>query len=296
MRKSLTFLALLFVALAQPAFGDDLFSEVTIDSVYSPSGGSKPSKPSESGRRLGGIDSLTGTLLGAGYAPKRVTDDVVTITVKRDSLTIPTLVSLKDQKLWLGMMLSKIDNPSDLPTDKLLKLLAANQENGPATFVYSRNRGRIELHLALDNRSISSELVKTKLDEMAEIAAKTTDLWQLGETPESTEPVSEKDDTTEAPQSNPAPKTPSLAGKWIAAPSDTEAFALQINDDNTFFLAYVKGSQSSKSQGKASFNGQLLVLKGNDGTNLTGTVQVNGSQFTFTPSGNGSKSFTFKKA
>ncbi len=313
MRKSFSIMVLLVFVTAHRAFSDDLFTEVTIDSVYSTSGGSsadKPNNPSGGGRPVGGVDSLAGTLLGAGYSSKRVTDNVVSITVRRGELSLPVLVSVSSdgQKLWLGMMLSKIADEKTLPTDKLLKLLEANRQHGPASFVYSRNRGRIELHLALDNRGISSELVKTKLDELTDIAAKTVDLWNLGETPtaaeDSTEPTTEEEVATEAPAAvpapeaaTPAPKAESLAGTWIATRSETEAFALKINADGTFLLAYVKDKQSSKSQGKASFNGQILVLKGDDGTNLTGTVKLNGEAFTFTPTGaNSSQSFNFKKA
>lgn len=306
MRKSFAVIALLLFAAAPKAFGDDLFSEVTIDSVYSTSGrasAAKPNTPSGGGRPLGGVESLAGTLLGAGYSSKRVTDNVVAITVRRGELSLPVLVSVSGdgQKLWLGMMLSKIADEKTLPTDKLLKLLEANRQHGPASFVYSRNRGRIELHLALDNRGISSGVLKTKLDELIEVAAKTVDLWNLGETPtaaeESTEPTTGEEVATEAPAAAPAPEAASLAGTWIATRSETEAFALKINADGSFLLAYVKDKQSSKSQGKASFNGQILVLKGNDGTNLTGTVKLNGEAFTFTPTGaKSSQSFNFKKA
>ena len=74
----------------------------------------------------------------------------------------------------------------------------------------------------------------------------------------------------------------SLVGKWSAAPSEKDAFAIQLDAAGKFVLVHVNQGKQTKSSGKYTFTNQQLTLAGDDGTQISGTVTSSTAQdFTF---------------
>lgn len=107
----------------------------------------------------------------------------------------------------------------------------------------------------------------------------------------------------QAPQQQQRPATPapaqtaSVIGRWSAARSATEAFAMQLNTDGSFTLVYVKDGKQSKSTGKYTLAGSQLTLNTNDGGKFNGSISnVTARSFEFIPPTNAAGKLTFQKA
>jgi hypothetical protein len=179
-----------------------------------------------------------------------------------------------------------------IPSETLLKLLQANLDHRPAAFAFDQQQRRIELHLVVGSDGLTTARLRGHLDQLAEIALKTRDLWSsLGATSGTAE-VAE-------PNVSAAPANgDSLLGKWVASRGANGALALQLNADGTFRLAVVSGTQKSQSKGQFTRNGATLALVGDDGTRLAGTLQVQGDSFVFDLEGKtgSAASLTFQRA
>jgi hypothetical protein len=276
---------------------DKLFSDIPTDAVFAPPGSATaaPRAParSEPSPLEVAANSLSGTLLAAGYEPKTGEDGSVTVTIKKDDMSLPLRVALSDDdaQLQFGMQLIQVPAGQTLAADKLLSLMQANLEHRPAAFVFDKESRRIELHQAVSNRGLTSGKLREQIDRLADIAVKTRTLWaidgvSIGVT-----------STPGATASSGATATSSdgLVGKWVASSTANSAVALQINADGTFRLAVVNGTQQTQSKGKFALTGATLTLSGDDGTRLSGTVQTSTDGFQFQPEGSKS-SLTFKRA
>ncbi|MCA9225640.1 MAG: hypothetical protein KDA47_08505 [Planctomycetales bacterium] len=306
------FSALVFGVMAADAASgaDELFSKVAIDSVYGSDDAASADASSPSvtrrGRAISNMLELSELLTSAGFEPKSVEGGILTIKVERKPWELPVLVMMNsdESQVRMVMMLSVVKDIQSVKAQRMIGLLSANREIENAFFAVSEKRGRVELHRWIDNAAITDSRLRNELNGLAEIAANTEKQWDFSRS-ESGDKVSAQ--TKPAAAAGPAENTStepaksvaasdSLVGKWAAARSDKEAFAMQLNADNTFALVTVLNGKTTKSTGKFELTGQTLKLIGNDGTRLTGTVTVtSGSEFRFQFE-NSSTSLTFKKS
>lgn len=309
------FSALVFgVISADAASGaDELFSKVAIDSVYGSDEVASDAESSPSvtrrGRAISNMLELSELLTTAGFEPKSVEGGILTIKVERKPWELPVLVMMNsdESQVRMVMMLSVVKDIQSVKAEQMMALLATNREIENAFFAVSEKRGRVELHRWIDNASITDSRLRNELNNLAEIAANTERQWDFSR---STTGDDASAKTKSAASAGPADNvsnepsqsatstasTASLVGKWSAARSDKEAFAMQLNADNTFALVTVLNGKTTKSTGKFELAGQTLKLIGADGTRLTGTVTVtSASEFQFQLE-NSSTSLTFKKA
>ncbi|MCA9165160.1 MAG: type III secretion system chaperone [Planctomycetales bacterium] len=306
------FSALVFGVMAADAASgaDELFSKVAIDSVYGSDDAASADASSPSvtrrGRAISNMLELSELLTSAGFEPKSVEGGILTIKVERKPWELPVLVMMNsdESQVRMVMMLSVVKDIQSVKAERMIGLLSANREIENAFFAVSEKRGRVELHRWIDNAAITDSRLRSELNGLAEIAANTEKQWDFSRS-ESGDKVSAQ--TKPAAAAGPAENTStepaksvaasdSLVGKWAAARSDKEAFAMQLNADNTFALVTVLNGKTTKSTGKFELAGQTLKLIGNDGTRLTGTVTVtSASEFRFQFE-NSSTSLTFKKS
>ena len=331
MRNS--FAALVFgLAQIAPVIGfceDSLFSQVPIESVFSPTEGSADAEPRRPGqlrpqalRPLRGAAAISDVLRQAGFEPKELSSEVVSISLTAGEWSFPVLVTASEDRGQLSLiaLLGSVKDEKQVPADKLLSLLSANRDYAPAYFSFSSKRKRTELHLGVDNQAMTGETLKREIDRLASIAKETQNLWQLesadaaapanppkasaaqSPTPATQQPGQQQPATKAAPVQNSAttpPASPSLVGKWSAARSEKEAFAMQLNADGTFVLVHVADGKQNRSTGKFTFSGQQLSIVGSDGTRLSGTIsQQSQQEFHFLPQGATTKtaSLVFKRA
>lgn len=294
---------------------DGLFSDISINSVFSKPGagqmlpGGQPigppiSQPPPSAPPTTGASALAAAMKEAGFEPKQLSEQVVQTKVQLDRWSFPVLVTSdpKKQEVIVVLLLSVVKDEKQLPASKLLELLDASREHSPAYFAYSSKRKRIELYRTLDDVSPSSETLKTEINRLAQIAKGTETLWNLVTT------TVQKPVTPPAANAAPGPATQapvtqtpsmSLAGKWSAARSEKEAFALLLTAAGKYTLVHVRQGKQTKSTGTYSLAGGRLTLAGSDGTKIAGTVSApTQQQFVFTPQASNAKAapLTFKRA
>ncbi len=304
MRRITTFcltLGLLCTLCGAGHAADGLFSDVSINSVFAKPGGAAPAPggqpiappPGQSAPDSAGLGALAATVKLAGFEPKQVSDQIVQTKVQLDKWSFPVLISSNQQKqeVVLVVLLSLVKDETQLSSAKLLELLDASREHSPAYFAYSSKRKRIELYRTVEGQAPSAQRLKTELNRLAEIAKSTETLWNLTAV-QTNKPV------TTSPTALPKPAaTPSLAGKWSAAKSAKEAFAVQLTADGKYTLVHVADGKQTKSSGTFTLAGQQLTLAGSDGTKIAGNITSQSQQqFVFAPSGSKAAPLTFKRA
>ena len=325
MTRQLCF-AMCLAAASMPAWcgpaavADDLFSSIPIDTVFAPktddSQTLRPSEKTERIQRVLNITQLADILRDAGMEPES-DESTVHVKIQHSRWTFPMVLGLDESqgKIIILVRLVDLAGKAALPADRLLAMLSAGRELRPASFTYSDKNKRLELLVTIDNDAISPRMLREELRRLAQLAESTSGLWEMpaaGNVAASaptapaagTRPTSQNLTINTAKNTAPPSVTGqqataaaggSLLGKWSAARSAKEAFAIQLNADNTFVLVYVKDGKQSRSSGKYSLSGSQLMLSGSDGTQFSGAISsVTTKSFEFAPP-SGTK-LTFQKA
>ncbi len=279
---------------------EDLFSDVPTTSVFEDAD-ANDKKPSIT-QRVTNSEALRDLLKAAGFEVKVAGSRVVTLEKKIDPWTFPALLVISEDEKQISIMLglrSIKDVSKELPAPTLLKMMTASQENAPVLFSYHTVRERTEVSQVIKNENITGLMLRDTINTMAILAKKTAAVWastdQLKSASEETStPVASNPTTPIAPAPTVAAST-KLVGKWSAARSATEAFAVEMTSTGTFNLVYINSGKQTKSSGKFTATATTLSLVGTDGLKLEGRLNIKSdTQFSFSPA-NG-KLLEFTKA
>lgn len=325
MKRPLAILAMTLVttgAITLSTQADDLFSRVPTSSVFSSSAEATPTTPDvqtvspERVEKVLKISQLADLLRDAGLEPEMNADETAaTVKLQHARWTFPVVMGLTEdrERLNLVMLLSDLSTKK-LPADKLLSLLSGNLDHQPVMFAYSEKQQRLELFLSIENEGVSPKLLRDELRRLETIAEQTAALWEIdppaatapsapapaAAAPATTAPAgqpAQSQQTTAAPTPAAGNAAPSLVGKWSASRSDKEAFAIALNQDNTFVLVHIKDGKQNRSTGKFTLEGGQLTLSISAGGKLVATIgSLTASTFDFTPQGGSAGKLTFKKA
>jgi uncharacterized protein (TIGR03066 family) len=307
-------------AITLSAHADDLFSRVATGSVFSSSAEAAPATPDvetaspELVEKVLKISQLADLLRDAGLEPELNADETAaTVKLQHARWTFPVVMGLSEdlERLSVVMLLSDLTTKK-LPAERLLALLSANLDHQPAMFAYSEKQQRLELFLSIDNAGLSPKLLRDELSRLSTIAEQTAALWEI-DPPAATAPAATTPTTAAPTTANPttAPAStapaasapaagsaaPSLVGKWSASRTDKEAFAIALNQDNTFVLVHIKDGKQNRSTGKYTLEGGQLTLTISAGGKLVATISnLTASTFDFAPQGGTAAKLSFKKA
>jgi hypothetical protein len=293
---------------------DELFSRISNDSVFTTpaenSGASPVQRPQiERGQRILSIEKLRDSLRDAGLEPDN-DENIVTINMQHARWTFTVKLGLTEDRdqLLLVMDLADLGSKQTLAADRLLALLGANAQHRPAFFSFSEKRKRIELLVSVENTEISPRVLREELRKLAAIAENTANLWEIGGSVAAATPQAPNTNTNTqqrvaatapaqtAPQAAAAPPA-NLVGKWSAARSATEAFAMQLNADSSFVLVFVKDGKQNRSTGKfTASSGQLILTTAEGGKFGGGVANITARSFEFTPSGANASKLNFQRA
>jgi uncharacterized protein (TIGR03066 family) len=284
---------------------DDLFSRVTTGSVFKESNGKQtlpggPDQQVERGRRIGSASQLADILRDAGLEPEANGERVVNIQLQHAKWTFPISMGINEagDQIRLAMTLTQFETGKQPTSNQLLALLGANREHQPAFFSFSEKRRQIELFLSISNEEVTARLLREELRRAASIAESTASLWDISSAaaPTTTTPTAKTTiPKTTQPQAAPAIGN-GLVGKWSAARSNTQAFAMQFKADGSFILVSVINGKQSKANGKFTLNASQLTLTTDTGTSTAAVTNVSANSFEFTPPGKASAKLTFKRA
>jgi len=321
----LTAFSLTAILVRSAAAEDELFTRIPIDSVFKkstePPTNARGNDSAEKSIRVLNITQLNDLLKEAGLEPE-VSESAVTVKMQQSKWTFTTVLGLDEnrQQIVILMRLIDLEGKAPLSADRLLTLMMVNRDLRPAMFSYSDKNKRIELLMGLDNDQISGRSLRDELRRLAGVAESSAPLWEVeavAQTPSpaaapAAPPAAQNVNRPAAPNSavgtqpaqrpvaaaTPAPAaTSGVVGRWSAARSAKEAFAMLLNADNTFVLVYVKDGKQSKSTGKFTLTGSQLSLSTTDGGKFGGTVSnLSAKSFDFTPPTGATGKLTFQKA
>lgn len=296
MRLSIS-LALLALTAPVAALGDDLFSEIAVESVFGSAdkaqttGSTAKTGDTAPAARVTGAGQLGELLRESGFEPERVDSKTVTVTVAHGQWTIPTTLhaAVDRSQVDITLGLATPEKGAKWDSKKLLRLLADPDEGG-AHFAFDSTKGQIQVRQTLSARGLNGSDLGRLLTELAEFAVSRETAWYEEA---STESSKSSTPTTEGvgKTAGPAP----LVGSYVASLAEGEAFAIKLTAGDTFQLAHVKSGKTTTSQGKVERTGDQLRLVGDGGVTISGTVSgatAEGFDLILT----GGKKLTFKKA
>lgn len=205
----------------------------------------------------------------------------------------------------MTLLLSLIDAKQLPAADRVLALLSANRQRKSAFFAYNSTRKCLELVTQITNERVTPRNLREELRQLATIADSTASSWEVttSEPPPPKSVVAANTTpaaagSTTAPSASTAPTpVPVLTGRWSATRSANEAFALLLNTDGSFALAFVKDGKTVKSTGQFTFANNQLTLTGSDSSKFVGSV-TNATEkgFDFTIQGSVASKLQFQKA
>ncbi|MFN8709419.1 MAG: hypothetical protein ACK50J_22280, partial [Planctomyces sp.] len=172
---------------------DDLISEIRSGSVYS----SEKSTDSESeygtskeagkGKRITDPETLRLRLTDAGFEATVEGSRTVVTKKSLDEVSYPVRVSISEDEFQVGISvgLATLANSQSASSEQLLRLMEAGLTHAPAQFVHDRERGWLDLHVALKNSGLTGQSLRDEINRMIQLARDTHDLWSFLEQPAS---------------------------------------------------------------------------------------------------------------
>ena len=224
------------------AKGDDLFSEISISSVYSQATEDDQSiERQKTGRRLTGGHSIQRLLADAGYIPTDLDDGVIAIDAEvpeteRREVLITVNVSPDHEDILLSAAVVKVD-PSKVTSSTLANLLRSRADKTETHYVFSQDWLRARRRL--DNKHVSKTWIKSKIEALIDTISSDAATWQtLGKSFDKV--------IAENRQKN-AVQNFDFSGTWTAIANGTR-YGFKFDSAN-FKLGIVTGGNLTKSQG-----------------------------------------------
>jgi hypothetical protein len=172
-------LASLFVVTAERAEAQDTPPSWRITTPIRPATSPAPIAPV--GLETGLTPANMATRLEqTGLPTKLVTNSEFLVTVRKESLTAQIDVSLSKGGSHVWMVLTvKGDLPSydQISGERLARLLETNDEIGPCHFSIDRRTRALKLNLAMPNRPMSPEALRTEIEAFMEKVVATQNIW-----------------------------------------------------------------------------------------------------------------------
>ena len=256
---------------------DSLFSEVAMESVFEKNATLSADVASigdgETLDRVTGVSSLMLALKAAGFTAKQ-DNNRATIQVDHAGWKLPVTleVQVEQDRIVCEMALVEIKDVTTVTTDALLGLLSSGDVTSGAFFAYDSKTKLVQVRTSIQNRAITARQLKADLLRLASLAEKHADVWSKLNAKPAAKTASAGSGT--AGSSVPATSTTtfSIVGRWAAALSSGESFAIEFGSDSTFKLVTIKSGKSSVSKGKTTRVGNQLTLVGDDKVTLNCSV------------------------
>jgi hypothetical protein len=264
-------LVTLVLSSHQSGLADDLFSEITIGSVFSGSVGADRDTASSTygnGRRLTGATSIRSLLTEAGFRSDELDSKSVKVVVaapqtKEKVLKIVVAVNVDKERIVMTAPLVQIDE-AKTSARSLLQLMAAGRNGNGIYFNYSTTDKWVGVQRIMTNKDVSPGMLKAKIDELVGFARGNAATWQSLDSNEVTEKKRRR--------ASASADSFSLAGSWNATGSKNETYSIQFANKR-FTLGISMNGQISRSEGTWSMQNNRLTLSG-EGINLSGTVTI----------------------
>lgn len=123
--------------------------------------------------------TLKQTLVRVGYKPKTLESGGYEVETKSGDLTVFMVVNLSKsgQKLWFTVNLGDMTETDKKDAARLYQMLQRNMLIQPAQF-FINTKHNLRLGAPLDNRGLTSAMIKKQVDQLATYVADSKDLWK----------------------------------------------------------------------------------------------------------------------
>ena len=279
---------------------DDLFSEITMESVFASSSQSdtRPTSTAKTNATLseatrqksGVIDRVTSvktllTIIQKTDVSAKQQSNAVRIDARKDGWRFPARIEIDLETDQLLFRLGLVTIPKTITTsssvDKtLFQLLSAGDARANAFFSFDDSARQLVIRGTLSNRNVTADRISERLGELASMAAAQADRWSKLKPDNKVKPASVT--TTSSKPASPAVEKSvfSLIGTWSATPVKGEAYAIAFTGGSaggTFKLVHLKAGKSNSSVGDFKLDAQELVLTTSGMAPLTGKFRSIGS-------------------
>jgi hypothetical protein len=168
--------------------------------------------------------SLEAMLRGMGYEPTSSKSSsgkrtYYRLILKEDTFTFVFDLSLEvdRSRVAFSAPLPVVKDRDQVPAERLWKLLESNDDIAPAGFSFDKDRKRIYLNMAIDNRGITSAVLRKEITQFTRIIERTCPQWK--DIQPVTAPATPPITTPAATPANPPAATPANPPATPATPS-----------------------------------------------------------------------------
>jgi hypothetical protein len=152
-------------------------------------------------------DELQQLLSEAGLTAE-IKKESIRVAIPESKWELYAYLTGRGSKVWLSFTCQPL--PKDAPLEKVRELLESNDDGVTGCYFSVNGKSKnIYINLMIDNRALTSELLREKVNTLADFAIKHTKLWDPANW-ESARPMTRPDD----PNATPAMETPKLHGEW----------------------------------------------------------------------------------
>lgn len=99
--------------------------------------------------------------------------------VTRTGYDLPMAIEISPSKnyIWITLFFGKLSSETTLSQSQLYKMLTANYTVQPCQYYITDSRN-VMLAIAIDNREVTSAVMRRNIDKLADDAVKTADVWK----------------------------------------------------------------------------------------------------------------------
>jgi S1-C subfamily serine protease len=148
--------ALLLTQLATPPTGTQIRSDAELRSILSNMGYAVKAVPSAGGASL------------------------FAIIIEQQDWRLPVYLSRSGDggRIWITMTLCSLASLDEIPRERQLEMLAANQNTGPVHFSYAASLKELRLNNIVENRSVTPAILREEIDRLIATAVRTASTWE----------------------------------------------------------------------------------------------------------------------
>ena len=124
--------------------------------------------------------SLQQMLTDMGYEPKKLKQGfVVAINQGEWTFNVQFLISPNREKIGLNANMGTVADASTVTASQWMNLLASNTDVAPSFFYYNKNNRTLYMHRILDNRCMTSTILRRQVEAFTTSIKDTAEIWKF---------------------------------------------------------------------------------------------------------------------
>ena len=124
--------------------------------------------------------SLQQMLVDLGHEPKKLKQGYV-VAIKQGEWTfnVQLVISPNKEKIGLNANVGTVDDASTVTASQWMNVLASNTDIAPSFFYFNKNNRTLYMHRVLDNRCMTTAIMRQQVDAFTASIKDTADVWKF---------------------------------------------------------------------------------------------------------------------